>query len=223
MIFSVCRGPCHRVVGPGRRGRGACRGVVGPGRRGRGACQKAVVPGEAPAAALLRPGCRWARRARAASLLRGPCRCARRARGASLLRGPCRWARRARGASLLRGPCRWARRSRGASLLRGPCRCARRSRGASLLRRNNLRRALRTNAITCDARTRKPPGVDWKETKRHLLSPAKSRSSLDEPVGAPWACNGGQSCERANKFLWSSAFPAPAPVLPKKKEKNGWQ
>ena len=35
------------------------------------------------------------------------------------------------------------------------------------------------NAIPCDARTGKPPGVNWKEPKRQLLSPVKSRSSLD--------------------------------------------
>ena len=46
------------------------------------------------------------------------------------------------------------------------------------------------NAIPVDARPGIPPGVNQTEGKRQLLSHAKSRSSLDEPVGAPWARNG---------------------------------
>ena len=46
------------------------------------------------------------------------------------------------------------------------------------------------NAIPVDARPRKSPGVNQTEGKKQLLSPVQSRSSLDEPVGAPWACNG---------------------------------
>ena len=76
------------------------------------------------------------------------------------------------------------------------------------------------NAITCDARTGNPPGVDWKETKRQLLSPVKSRSSLHEPVGAPWAGNGGQSCAKGAKMRFElSCFTSSVGFAKEKRKK----
>ena len=85
--------------------------------------------------------------------------------------------------------CDLYQQSSAGSATNGVATADRRTSGIQILLRRPVG-ALRANAITCDARTRKPPGVDWKETKRHLLSPVKSRSSLHEPVGAPWAGNG---------------------------------